>query len=628
MTEKNKKLLRLGLSAMVFIFLVLLYGYFHTKIYISSDTTTTYPMALDILDGNIWLKGWILGTNNFYFTETMLFAFGHLLGVSSRVILQFLPGAAWALTAVLILYYLNIWEEKNRTKMTVFVMMFIAFLILIPTSSGYTLLNANSHNNLYAFEMVWLILLKRYIDHEDRWLPFVLALFAGIMYFSESVALMTLFAPVGCICVYQIVFRKNRKWGIVLVSLMAGFLIGKGIYVLFGAMGGMDTRGLPVGIVRDGFVVRLREWINQFGVLMGIADLSTAAASPYVVFVRVMIAVFAVSLIVNAVRFVRLSWEKQLLYAIVIVNFAASEVTNVVIFHRYIVPGWYFGWILCIMMIAEVIAAIDSRSARRIAVVLIGTACCWSGYKKVSQFVDAPEEGTAQKELAEFMKEKNLGTGYGDFWLASSSSFFTDFDIDIYPVRISENSDSIVAYEELIRKDWYSEKNVHYILSYADPSSSLFINYDAMIAICGEPDTVYTVGPYAIYYWDKDISAYMNNGFYDGIVSASEMTENDGAVEENGMMILSPESYISGPGTIITKGNYNVTISGEHLENMEVTAYSAAAESEYELEPVALEDQEIRFSISLKKDLSDLCFRITNTSEETAEFRQLCIQEG
>ena len=65
-----------------------------------------------------------------------------------------------------------------------------------------------------------------------------------------------------------------------------------------------------------------------------------------------------------------------------------------------------------------------------------------------------------------------------------------------------------MPYSELIRKDWYDEKDMHYIISYVDVSRSTFIDEDIMRQLLGDPNQVYEAGPYILYYYNEDLSNY------------------------------------------------------------------------------------------------------------------------
>ena len=86
----NKKLYVVGC---VLLFCILLYTYykFHEKVIVTSDNTTMLPLLKDWIEGNFLLRNWIVGTNNFFFTETIWCMLGLLLGMDSIDIVYFIP---------------------------------------------------------------------------------------------------------------------------------------------------------------------------------------------------------------------------------------------------------------------------------------------------------------------------------------------------------------------------------------------------------------------------------------------------------------------------------------------------------------------------------------------------------
>ncbi len=501
------------LSIIVLLTLIVLYGFYHTKCSVSSDSTSTFPMSLDILDGNIWLNGWILGTNNFYFTEIVPYAIGHLLGFSSSTLLHYMSGIAWAIVFVCLLYYFDIFKTSNKKEIVIFLILVFSLLVIMPFNSMYTLLNANSHNNLYALQLIWLLLLKQYLSKDKKIYLIAMTLLAGIMYFSESVALMSLFAPVGCVALFRIIFQKDKKWINVLISLVVSFLLGRGIYLLFDIMGGMETRGMPMGIITSGFMGRAKLWMDQLSVLLGCRGISISTLTPYSFFVLLVMIGLLGFLVYGCVHLAKLSWTMQICIAITLINFLAAEFTSVAVVYRYIVPGWFFGYAALSMFVADKVSSISNKMISNILITLMTICCSWSVLEKTIQFIDAPDLDHAQKNMADFIKEENLGNGYGDFWAASSTEYYGNYQFSVLPVKISSDSSSILTYDELIRKDWYGNENVHYIVSFSDPTTSSFIDEEQMIEILGTPDAEYDFSPYIIYYWDDDISNFLNDSF-------------------------------------------------------------------------------------------------------------------
>lgn len=66
-----------------------------------------------------------------------------------------------------------------------------------------------------------------------------------------------------------------------------------------------------------------------------------------------------------------------------------------------------------------------------------------------------------------------------------------------------------LKYPELIKTDWYEEKDIPYIITMTDPPGT-FIDDDSMTSMPGEPDRIYKVGAYELWYWNNDISGYVS----------------------------------------------------------------------------------------------------------------------
>lgn len=74
----------------------LFYSVYHLRVYLSSDSTSSLLMADSMAQGNVLLKGWVQGTNNFVFSEIVFYAIGRLLGIPYAAMLHVLPGVSGA----------------------------------------------------------------------------------------------------------------------------------------------------------------------------------------------------------------------------------------------------------------------------------------------------------------------------------------------------------------------------------------------------------------------------------------------------------------------------------------------------------------------------------------------------
>ena len=164
------------------------------RVGLSSDSTTFLPMAQDILNGNIWLRGWIVGTNNFHFTETIFYAIGLSLGLSQTFLVRFISSFMYALlVSMVLLWWLKpepttIGGKINGATWFPFIVGIMLFII-IPFDAAYCLLNPNSHNNLYVFCIICLSLCLKYLESFRKRYLGIYIILASLIAFSESVTL-------------------------------------------------------------------------------------------------------------------------------------------------------------------------------------------------------------------------------------------------------------------------------------------------------------------------------------------------------------------------------------------------------------------------------------------------------
>lgn len=602
--------------------MIILFGIYHQYISISSDTTTTLPMSLDLLKGNILLKDWVLGTNNFYFTEIVVYAIGKMLGFSNITLIYWIPGIAWTVLFLCTLKFVEI-EKMQRGEMVFFIIAEICLVLIVAPTAAYTLLNANSHNNLYAFLAIYLLLISKYID-KKRTIYLIVSTVLGIaLSFSEGVTTMVLIAPMACVCLLQLI-NKEKQYFALLGSLILTYIGGKGIFVIFDFLGGMETKGLPIGLADFNEIpTRLVEWINQFSVLLGLGTYFNETWNTKKIFATILMIVFVIAIIYYCIKVFKISWKKQFLLMATVINLAACVFTGVVCFHRYVVIGYYFGYILVGLFVLEILRHFNVKK-KQIMIVSVGLFILLFASLKLNDIFQQEKKNIDTKELANVIIEKELGNGYADFWCASVISFYTEYDNRIFPVFIGDET-GIVRYWELIRRSWYDEKDIHYIITYAD-SSSIFIDTSTMLELCGEPDEIYSVGQYVLYYWDEDISDYLVNGLDDMRLLPYELSHNEYVEMSDGKEILFPNAIVYGPYDDIEAGVYEVTYLGEgNLDSLIFDVWSGANNKYYEISIVEQTETTIVYMVSITENVSDIEFRLYNNSDEKASYSSVTI---
>lgn len=495
----------------IWVLLTFFLYYYHAKINISSDNTTMLPVAKDLLRGNILLNGWTFGTNNFLFTETIFYAIFMLFGCSCQFMIHFIPAAVISTFVVFCLYFfiykddaLRIYASKNIVLMCA---MTVVFLGIAGRGTAYTLINPNSHNNLYIFTAACIILVLNYMRTEKLKYLIIYDILAVLMSFSESVTSMVLFAPVGLFCVYKIIFVKEdrRRAVLLLAGSIGAFIVSKLLTVLVAFGGGLYTRGLPLGPAHPRYYPgRILGFLKEMLLLFGFRKVDGIVVTPETLLNNVLVCMVVVGctviLVYNLIRFFKLSDLDKILFLLVVVNLGLSVITDVVVYHRYIAPAFLFGFILCARTLIFCMNQLTFYKKLYRSLVFITVFML---IVRVKDVILMPKFGAEEKVVMEEIASRGWGDGYGDFWCASMPSFYSDFTTDIYSVYTNE--EGLFGYEELVKSSWFQEKDKHFIITFSGDASG-FINNERLFQILGEPDDSFEYGSYLVFYYDKDIS--------------------------------------------------------------------------------------------------------------------------
>ncbi|MGI5990078.1 MAG: hypothetical protein ACOX78_07425 [Lachnospiraceae bacterium] len=632
-TCRRRRLLTFLLLFIVWIVLSALYAHYHSRVIVSSDTTTTLPAAADVLAGNVWLKNWILGSNNFYFTEILVYALGLFLGISCQTLIACVPAVFLALTFCLLLAFIlpELTRCRHVLSYIIFAAAFTAVLLIVPYSSSYTLLNANSHNNLYALVMICVLLAGSFPDGR-LWPLLLMTVLGSLLYFSKGVTLMVLIAPLLLFGVLQAISRKKIRPLFLSLSAALMYAGGKGLSWLFTKEGGLVTRGIPIHLIQwSDFSERAAEWLDEIGSLFG-TSLVSFPFSVFSFFARVLACFWACSILISLIRIVRLSWRRQMLLLIAVLNIAGCLFTDVAVSYRYIVPAFLCGMVLLFLQLADLSEFLITKmsglarstawrasSAFLSVFVLVPSVFC--GTVKWSDFSNTSVYGTDEKALADFIEDRSLGNGFALFWNASAIASYSDFSFQVLPVYTHTGSGTFIAYPELIRRDWYEQKDIHYFI-YNDETDSEEVP-EQLVFIAGEPDTSFTIGHYTLYWWDQDLSDLLDNGLYDNLLSGKEFytTSTDCSLETDGSWTLLPDGQLQAAGEALAPGSYTFTFSGAGISGADITveseklgelAHHTAGSS---ADSHTGTSDTVTLSVDVSKAVEDISITITNLSE-------------
>lgn len=494
------------------------YYWYHLRVSMSSDSTTMIPVAMDLINGNFLLRGWVFGTNNFLFSETIFYLPGLLAGVETWKLLYFVPGLTFAALLVINSYvFLFYGKQETGEKRKLCTASFYILLIgAISYPTAYTLLNANSHNGVYVFIGVEIWLVFRYLDTKKYRYVIAYTIIGTLMQFSDGVFLMALIAPAAALCLYSGVktWLAGKREETVLYGVLFGatcgiYVLAKALAFFFQSVGGMETRGLPMQLMTPAQALeRLLQYRHEAWLLWGYQDNARGgiAGDFYNFMVIVLFVLTMVAFFFQIYAIIRgtVSRERMMLWLVVLFNIGGCLFTDTVIFRRYLVPAYIYGILLLILTVSDLI---KKNSGALKSVLALGLVLCagMAAYR-IDGAADIGDQMEAPKQVAAYLEEHDMGNGYGDFWSASLIAGFTDFQNQIYPVYAG---DEMYPYVELVKAEWYDQKDIHYIVVNAGDENNHFCKKQDAVAILGEPNEDTVIGPYEILYWDKDISEYL-----------------------------------------------------------------------------------------------------------------------
>lgn len=574
----NNRILR-SVVLVTFLILSIFYFLYHKKIFINSDHTTMVPLVRDFMNGNILLKDWVVGTNSFFFTESIFCIPFLLLGINSVDTISITASVIFAGAIALNIYYLILTEMKYASvkyRITASVVyIFCVGVVSYPLAAIF--LNLNSHNGLYVYMPFALYSVLRYRKSHSPQYLFTVFLLGLLMQISDGLTLTILFAPVIVYEGYVAFWHKEeRKYSLFMSAVIfMDFLCAK-VFIHFVTMaGGLEVRGFPISFQSPlEIFMRIEDFILLIQEMYGV---NTGGNVLYhVVSIIVMIGVF-LAIFYQFIKVIQgeITNISLLLWIIIVGNFFSCIATNVAAVYRYIGPFYVYGLLLLIHTVMEFcgerMSDIKQKHHSKLFAAGLILCICVVVVTRV-QFIiknDVPNQDT--REIAEYIEQNNLGNGYGSFWCASVVGAMMDFNYNVYQVNIS--SQSIKTYPELIKHSWYEQKDIHYIIVPANETPVETSLRQQSIDLLGEPDWEIVSGTLDLMYYNKDLSDYLLNentwfnnekftvnGFWPFF---SDFSKEENVLESNGNGTL-----MYGPYATILPGTYDIKVEVEYVGDL------------------------------------------------------------
>lgn len=528
--SRNTTRVTVACRALFIVLFVVYYIYHQNTQLMAADNSSMFPMLLDFLGGNCLLKGWVIGSGSFAFTDTIWCVPFILAGVHYPVIMS-ICGAFFHAGFIAIMLWLVITDEYQRgniNKISYAIIAASVYLLLfaIVPYEGYTIenptyiyLNLNEHSGTYLFIAVEILLLYlwRKSDYKNKILPIVFTVYGILGQISDNTPLMVFFGP---LCIYSLYFiiwpdvDKRRKKDLFLICdsifiVVSASLINK----LISYLGGMEIFGVGMALnTPERILINLKMMIIKMMILFGYDTSFGIHIDGYVITVCLIVGMIAMSVLYQIVQAIRSKPDRLgLLLSLGIVSNVIGVVfiyTEGVVSSRYILSVPFFGVALLIKMLLSVF-----KSNRLMRNLIFGFVLILSASYSVHNLIDvskAPNYGDDGEAVAAYIDELGGGTGYSCLWTYTTISSYTDFRTLMIPVWWDGNP-VLFNHKVLINTDWYDVTDIHYIVLLSDEDDAYAVDGERsdFIKIAGEPDEDRVFGIYEVMYYEDDLSEYL-----------------------------------------------------------------------------------------------------------------------
>ncbi|EBZ0941175.1 hypothetical protein D7O10_10090 [Salmonella enterica subsp. enterica serovar Braenderup] len=466
------------------VFALCLYISFNNPI--TSDGASLFLEAKDMADGNILLRGWTLSTVSFYFTEAIWYAIVIRIFGDSIYLMYVLPSAFYTIVAVLA-FALSRADGKIKWSIAALIP---CVIISSPLASTMTL-ETCVHVGTIIFALVCLNVIKC-----DRYTTTKLAcvsILTAASVFSDSIFNYYITIPiVFAFATHVLLERDYSKWRYVL-AVIIGVVIAKILSLIANNFGLLNAPGTqpPAFVSYENiptnlnlFIVGIIQYFDAF--IFG----KQLSSSNILVFGRFAVMMFWLILLVVAIRnrfkesFVdtTLSISSILLpVAYVVSNMPVDLGTT-----RYLVFSFITGSIL-------IARYINSQSDHKLysfaSTIIVAFIFLPSGSYKLPN--------SRVQDISTFVRDNNLGDGYGTYWVASAVTLFKNGDVR--PITFTEENKA-VRLNWLSNKEWYGFKSRYMVTEFQHDVSKILHQF-------GSDATIKEIdGAYIVYYKDKRVT--------------------------------------------------------------------------------------------------------------------------
>ncbi|ELW2864860.1 hypothetical protein QMI71_003178 [Salmonella enterica] len=414
-------------------------------------------------DGNILLRGWTLSTVSFYFTEAIWYAIVIRMFGDSIYLMYVLPASFYTI-AIVLAFALSHSDRKRKWSIAALIP-----CVIIPSPLASTMtLETCVHVGTIIFALVCLNALKD-DKHSTTKLTCVATLTAASV-FSDSIFNYYITIPIViAFAVRILLYRDFSKWRYVLATII-GVILAKILSLLANHFGLLNAPGTqpPAFVSYENiptnlnlFIVGIIQYFDAF--IFG----KQLSISNVMVFCRFAVMMFWVALLVVAIRNrLKESFVDTVLTissVLLPVAYVASNMPVDLGTTRYLVFSFITGSVLIARHLNSIV---DQRLyAFGSTIILIFIFFPGGGYKLPNSRV---------QDISDFVRDNNLGNGYGTYWIASAVTLFKNGDVR--PITFTDEN-KVIRLNWLSNKAWYGFKSRYIITEFKHDIDKIFNQY-------------------------------------------------------------------------------------------------------------------------------------------------------
>ena len=491
---------------------------------VSSDDATGMLEAASVLRGNPLLKGWTVSNISFWTTDLPFYVAGVSLKGLDPALLRQVPSAIYAICVGLAIILAGTGNRRpGLAAATVIVLLGLPAAGLAEfVTKGYT--RVGTSIGLFA-ALIALggpagqkVLIRRLA---------IYTAVVGLTLFSDTYMLVMAVAAVLTICMMGALrreFYENLGLGRIAVATCLAVIVGQAGTWLIRALGGFEAQPLPLKeylSARDpARLLAANAWSLAENLPL-LYRCNLPESGGYLAWLVWLLCGIGPVLLALAMwrglplrrprersEFVSDVLWMSLLFGAAAYLVSGNEKDRGTL--RYLVP-----FVLAGAVLTGRVLGTRRGSVRLMAGLLTALAATYA--VTVAWDLAKPQANDPAAELARWLDEHQLRSGYGPYWDASIVTASGRGRVAVRPVRGREVGPRRLVIEPfrwMSDEAWYREGPANFVVYKPDPGPKwhFLVNETVCTACFGRPSARHSVGPYVVLVWNRDLRPLLTAG--------------------------------------------------------------------------------------------------------------------